>query len=396
MVSSFLVKAGTVWGWITVIVRVAFLVIDMVSLYQKMPKLLGAELLQLRFELGGVFVPASCRPGSAPSAQWQEGLDSRLTSPVVCCLRQARSADILVTAQFAVYTSGTYQISASAKPAFPLGVIDAKDVRLQAGKDGTCTVQLTFTGGTLKKTGIDDVTAVLKWTIKGGQTTIIQETALHVFFIYDVPQSPWGDKAGFGTPWTEALAFACANAKGADGTTDALWSEAIVRTMMQSLWTRLSYQKTAVYASGSQFHLTRFLTDMKTGAPAVNDNDCGALLVALCNLLGCGLYLVLLCGQAGKPLNTRRIIPIGSTAEGKYSLQEHEAVVELRGLVPYYSDLCYQMPGEEVTMQHPVMRPFHTETGGAIGYCEMFLDDPAQCVLSKEQRTIGNGKRTIL
>ena len=166
--------------------------------------------------------------------------------------------------------------------------------------------------------------------------------------------------------------------------------------MMQGLWTRLSYQKAAAYVSGSRFYLTRFLADMKTGASAVNDNDCGALLVALCNLLGCGLYSVLLCGQENKPLNTRQIIPIGSTTSGKYSLQSHEAVVELHGLVPYYSDLCYQMPGEEVTMQHPVMRPFHTEAGGAMGYCEMLLDDPAQCVLSGEQRTIGNGKRTIL
>ena len=396
MVSSFLVKAGTVWGWITVIVRVAFLVIDMVSLYREMPKLLGAELLQLRFELGGVFALASSRPGSVPSAQWQEGLDSRLTSPVVCCLRQARSAEIQVTARFAVYTSGAYQISATAESEFPLGVVDEKNVRLQAGKDGTCTVQLAFTGGTLKNTGIDDTTAVLTWTIKGGQTTITQKTALRVFFIYDIPQSPWGDKAGFGTPWTEALACACANAKGATGTTDTLWSEAIVRTMIQSLWARLSYQETAAYVSGSRFYLTRFLTDMESGAVAVNENDCGALLVALCNLLGCGLYSVLLCGQAGKPLNTRRIIPIGSMSEGKYSLQAHEAVVELRGLIPYYSDLCYQMPGEDEAMQHPVMRPFHTEAGVAMGYCEMFLDDPAQCVISGEQRTIGNGKRTIL
>lgn len=395
MVSSFLVKAGTVWGWITVIVRVAFLVIDMVSLYQEMPKLLGAELLQLRFEMGGVFVPASCCPDSKPTPQWQEGLDSQLTSPVVCCLRQARAAKILVTAQFSVYTSGKYQISATAKDNFPLGAIEAKDVKLQAGKDGTCTIQLAFTGGTLEKTGIDDVTTVLKWTIKGGNATITQETALRVFFIYDIPQRPWGNKSGYGTPWTKALACACANAKGAVGDTDALWSEAIVRAMIQGMWTRLSYQETAVYTYGSDFHLTRFLTDMESGAVAVNENDCGALLVALCNLLGCGLYSVLLCGQTGKPLNTRRIIPIGSTAEGKYSLQEHEAVVELRGLVPYYSNLCYQMPGEGGTMQHPVMRPFHTEAGGAMGYCEMFLDDPAQCILSGEQRTIGNGQRTI-
>lgn len=396
MVASFLIKAGTAWGWITVVVRVAFLIVDLVSLWNDRPKLLGAELLQLRFQTGGIFAAASSGPGTSLTPHWQGGQESSTSSPVVCCLRQARGAPVQVTAQFAVYTNGSYQITASASPKCPLGNIQEKSVCLQAGKDGTCTVSLTFTDGLLDHAGIGDFTSTLRWTIKGGGVTTTQEIILRLFLIYDFPQPPWGDKSGFGTPWVDVLAFACGQAKDVTGDSDAEWRRGLVRAVIQGLWRHCTgYMDEAVYVSGANLHLTRWLVDIRRGTPALHAHDCAALLVVLCNLLGCNLSSVLLCGPDGEKLQSRELITIGGGMPTKHLLDLHETVMELRGILPYYSDPCYQMPGEDGQMQNPVMRPFHT-SGDVMGFCEMFLQSPDRCVVPSDRRAIGNGRRTIL
>lgn len=395
MAASFLVKASTAWGWALVVVRVTFLIVDVYSVYQDMPKLLGAELIQLRFLTSNVFVPAACAPGAALTPNWMDGQDPDDASPVVCCLRQAREAQITVSAQFVVYTDDTYRITASAE-AFPLGKIEESSVRLKAGKDGTCTVRLTFRQGTPDQTGIDDLFCTLKWTISGGHSTVTQETPMRFFLTYDVPQAPWGEKNGFGTPWTDALSFACKLAKGVTGDTDLLWQCALQKSVIQGLWSCCTnYAEEAVYVSGTTLHLTRWLADLCKPDLSMHMHDCAALLVAQCNLLGCGLSSVLLRGAEGKTLTTRRVVRIGSgSIPQKYQPECHEAVMALRGTVPYFSDPCYQLSGEQ-GLNPLVMLPFctkETETG----FCNLLLEDPKLCQIPNDQRAIGNGRRTIL
>ena len=66
----------------------------------------------------------------------------------------------------------------------------------------------------------------------------------------------------------------------------------------------------------------------------------------------------------------------------------------LRGTVPYFSDPCYQLSGEQ-GLNPLVMLPFctkETETG----FCNLLLEDPKLCQIPNDQRAIGNGRRTIL
>lgn len=397
MAASFLAKAGTAWGWALVVIRVTFLIVDVYSIYQDMPKLLGAELIQLRFLTGNVFVPAACAPGVALTPNWKDGQNRDDASPVVCCLRQARVAQITVSAQFVVYTDDTYRITASAE-GFPLGKIEESSVRLKAGKDGTCTVRLAFQQGTLGQAGIGDFFHTLKWTISGGHATVTQETPMRFFLTYDVPQAPWGDKNGFGTPWTDVLSLACNLAMGVTGETDILWQCALQKSMIHGLWICCKkYAQEPVYVSGTNLHLTRWLADLRGNNASLHAQDCAALMVTLCNLLGCGLSSVLLRGAEGKPMTTRQVVRIGSCLSPmRYQLECHEAVMTLRGTVPYFSDPCYQLPGEKGQGPQPlVMLPFYTE-GTETGFCNLLLTDPKQCQIPNDQRSIGNGRRTIL
>lgn len=394
MAASFLVKAGTAWGWALVVIRVTFLVVDVYSIYQDMPKLLGAELIQLRFPTGNVFVPAACAPGAALTPNWMDGQDPDDASPVVCCLRQARAAQIMVSARFAVYTDDNYRITASAE-AFPFGKIEEASVRLKASKDGTCTFRFTFWQGTLDQAGIDDLSCTLKWTISGGHTTVTQETPIRIFLTYDVPQAPWGEKNGFGTPWTGALKLACQLAKGVTGDTDMQWQCALQKSMIQGLWGYCkNYAQQAIYVSGTVLHLTRWLADRCKPNLSMHTHDCAALLVALCNLLGCGLFSVLLRGAEGKTMATRQVVRIGGDSTPQtYQLECHEAVMTLCGTVSYFSDPCYQLPGEQGPTPL-VMLPYTNETG--TGFSNLLLADPKQCQIPNDQRSIGNGRRTIL
>lgn len=397
MVASFLVKASSAWGWVMVVTRVAFLVVDVYSLYQDMPKILGAELIRLSFSTGNVFVPAACTPGAKLTQNWEEGQKLDDASPVVCCLRQARAEQITLSAQFAVYTDGTYRITASAE-SFPFGTIEESAVQLKAGKDGTCTVRLTFRQGTLKSTKIGESVYTLKWTISGGHITTTQETTMRFLLIYDAPQAPWGDKNGFGTPWTEVLRIACSMANGVTGDTDILWQSALQKAIIGGLWSCCKkYEQEAVYVSGTRLYLTRWLADLRGDGVSLHAHDCAALMVALCNLLGCGFSSVLMCGAGGKPMTTRQVVRIGSgVSPQSYQMECHEAVMTLRGTHPFFSDPCYQLPGEkEQELQPLVMLPFYTEEAET-GFCNLLLTEPKLCQTPNDQRAIGNGRRTIL
>lgn len=399
LAASFLVKAGSAWGWITVVARVIFLMVDLYALYQEMPKLLGAELVQLRFPTGTLFVPAVSAPGVAPAPHWKDGQRLDDASPVVCCLRQARGREITVSAQFTVFTDGSYNITATGTDDFPLGKIEETNVPLKAGKDGSCTVQLTFTQDRLTETGIGAFTTTLQWTIQGGLITRKQDMTIRLFLIYDIPQNPWGEKSGFGTPWTEVLTVACNLAKGTTGDTDVQWQSDLVKSLICGIWSCCTgYAEEPVYVSGTSLKLTSWLTDLhKENALKLHAQDCAALLVALGNLLGCGLASVLLRGAAGKAMTTRSVLRIGSgDTPTAYKLLYHETVMALRGMVPYFSDPCYQIPANPEQAANPlVMLPFYTE-GAETGFCNVLFSEPTLCEISDNQRAIGNGRRTIL
>lgn len=402
LVFCFFAKASTPFGWLTVFCRVAVLVYDMVSIISQMPKLLGAELTQLLFRTGSSFLQATCfqetgSPKLVP--HWQKGQDSSNAVPVVCCLRQAQSqaAGLSVSAQFSVYTNGAYSITATASMNWPLGKIEQKNVQLEAGKDGTCTVLLKFTDTMLTNAAISDLSLTLNWSIVGKHTTDTEKTSIRVFFLYDLPQLPWGGKSGFGTPWLAALELVCNYANGISGSSDAQWRENIIHRLMEKLWEKCTaYSPNSRYVSDTQFYLTRWLEDEKKDNCIMNDNDCAALLVTLCNLLGCHQRSVLLSPKEHSTMATREIIQIGSRTSKSYELTTHETTMELRGIKPYYSDLCYKMQEKPNDFMNPVMRPLHTENN-TTGLCEMFLTAPEDCVVPSNQRSIGdNGIRTIM
>src|SRR5699024_10160332 len=105
--------------------------------------------------------------------------------------------------------------------------------------------------------GIGVFTTTLQWTIQGGQITRKQDMTIRLFLIYDIPQNPWGEKSGFGTPWTEVLTVACNLARGTTGDTDVQWQSDLVKSLICGIWSCCTgYAEEPVYVSGTSLKLT--------------------------------------------------------------------------------------------------------------------------------------------
>ncbi len=211
-----------------------------------------------------------------------------------------------------------------------LGTIAETPVKFVKGR---ANATLFLDGVRIPELGVSVGGVIWKWKyqINGGAWTDLATTCHRIYTVVDMPRPPWQpglrDINNTQLPWTEVLDIACARAVSTTNVTAAatkitLWANSLGPTFVHydepgNGWTGYTYDGPA------RFHCTDFLLLLNSGTsptgPAVNCDDCAAIVTSFSNVLGSVLSEGKMQGDENFLLKPNKKIGLQPFGNGRFS-----------------------------------------------------------------------------
>lgn len=211
-----------------------------------------------------------------------------------------------------------------------LGTVPETDVTFVNGR---AKVPLCLQNVKLRDIGVGVNDVIWDWQYSGdGKHWHDITTSLHrIYSVIDLPTAPWEprsrDTENTQLPWTEVLDFACRSAAGvtdlmAAATKVTLWANDLGRGILHyddigGGWTGFTLDQPA------RFDCSEFLLLLNGGrnlqGPAVNCDDCAAIVTSFSNILGCRLSEGEISGDASFKLHPNKKIGLRDQINGLFS-----------------------------------------------------------------------------
>jgi hypothetical protein len=179
--------------------------------------------------------------------------------------------------------------------------------------------------------GINDVIWCWQYSYDGGPWLDLATTRHRIYTVVDMPSLPWKpdcrDIENTQLPWTEVLDFSCRSAASTKNVDDAatnvtLWANRLGNGVVH--YDNLGNGWTGFTLDGpSRFDCTEFLLLLNGGknlqGPAVNCDDCAAIVTSFSNVLGCRLAEGKMAGEVNFKLNPNQKIGRRPVINGYFS-----------------------------------------------------------------------------
>jgi Concanavalin A-like lectin/glucanases superfamily len=252
--------------------------------------------------------------------EWISGRAKPEESPAAYSMKECTGKVVTVEVKFTINTKDDTQATIQAIDGGILGKIDPVMVLFKNGVSDPEFVSIPLNhhgigaGGVLK----EDIQWKWQYQEPGGSWSDMGTTPHRIYAVLDNPKSPWkqtGYPKNNQLPWTDVLDYACEWAKGS--TDEDQVNAAITAKINNGI--RLTYDTAhgdssyvALIGVSQSFLCTEFIEYLTTGGGkgnVVNCTDCGTIVTAFVNILGCNVFAARM--EANFKLN--KVISIGDT-----------------------------------------------------------------------------------